>query len=81
MRTRGLLRSREQFVHRPDDDTLHWVIGDVVPPELLAALETEDESLMRERERLWYVACIGHRCFGFPGAADCSLCANPGDEP
>src|SRR5262249_31159133 len=24
-----LLRSREPFVHRTDDDTLHWVIGDV----------------------------------------------------
>ena len=33
------------------------MIGDVVPPELLAALETDDESFMRERERLWYVAC------------------------
>jgi CRISPR-associated exonuclease Cas4 len=56
-----LLRSREPFVHRANDDTLHWVIGDVVPPELLAALETEDESLMRERERLWYVACTRAR--------------------
>jgi ATP-dependent exoDNAse (exonuclease V) beta subunit len=37
------------------------VIGDVVPPELHAALETDDESLMRERERLWYVACTRAR--------------------
>jgi CRISPR-associated exonuclease Cas4 len=59
--TATLLRSRESFVHRVDNDTLHWVIGDVVPPELLAALETEDESLMRERERLWYVACTRAR--------------------
>ena len=35
---------------------LHWLIGDVVPPELLRALETNDESLMREREGLCYVA-------------------------
>ncbi len=56
-----LLRAREPFVHRADDDTLHWVIGDVVPPELLAALETDGESLMRERERLWYVACTRAR--------------------
>ena len=56
-----LMRSREPFVHRPDDNTLHWVIGDVVPPELLAALETDEESLMRERERLWYVACTRAR--------------------
>jgi ATP-dependent exoDNAse (exonuclease V) beta subunit len=59
--TATMLRSRERFVHRPDDDTLHWVIGDVVPPELHAALETDDESLMRERERLWYVACTRAR--------------------
>ena len=59
--TATLLRSREQFVHRADDDTLHWVIGDVVPPELLAAIETDNESLMRERERLWYVACTRAR--------------------
>ncbi len=59
--TATLLRSREPFVHRSDDDTLHWVIGDVVPPELLAALETDDESFMRERERLWYVACTRAR--------------------
>ena len=59
--TATMLRSRERFVHRADDDTLHWVIGDVVPPELHAALETDDESLMRERERLWYVACTRAR--------------------
>jgi CRISPR-associated exonuclease Cas4 len=59
--TATLLRSREPFVYRADDDTLHWVIGDVVPPELRAALETDDESLMRERERLWYVACTRAR--------------------
>jgi ATP-dependent exoDNAse (exonuclease V) beta subunit len=56
-----LLRSREPFVHRADDDSLHWVIGDVVPPEFLAALETDSESLVRERERLWYVACTRAR--------------------
>src|SRR5439155_24370447 len=55
--TATLLRSREPFVHRADDNTLHWVIGDVVPPDLLLALASDDESLARERERLWYVAC------------------------
>jgi CRISPR-associated exonuclease Cas4 len=59
--TATLLRSRAPFVHRADDDTLHWVIGDVAPPELHAALETDDESRMRERERLWYVACTRAR--------------------
>jgi ATP-dependent exoDNAse (exonuclease V) beta subunit len=51
------LRRRDQFVYRHSDDTLHWVLGDVVPPELATALETEEEALARERERLWYVAC------------------------
>jgi ATP-dependent exoDNAse (exonuclease V) beta subunit len=59
--TATLLRSREPFVRRTNDDTLHWVIGDVIPPELRAALDTDDESLMRERERLWYVACTRAR--------------------
>ncbi len=55
------LRSRGPFVHRAADETLHWVIGDVVPPELLRAMESEEESLTRERERLWYVACTRAR--------------------
>ena len=59
--TATLLRSRDPFVHRATDNTLHWMIGDVVPPDLLYALETDDESLMRERERLWYVACTRAR--------------------
>ncbi len=59
--TGTLLRSREPFVYRAADETLHWVIGDVVPPDLLLALESEEDSLTRERERLWYVACTRAR--------------------
>jgi ATP-dependent exoDNAse (exonuclease V) beta subunit len=59
--TGTLLRSREPFVYRAADEALHWVIGDVVPPDLLPALESEDDSLARERERLWYVACTRAR--------------------
>jgi ATP-dependent exoDNAse (exonuclease V) beta subunit len=59
--TGTLLRSREPFVYRAADETLHWLIGDVVPPDLLRALESEDDSLARERERLWYVACTRAR--------------------
>jgi CRISPR-associated exonuclease Cas4 len=59
--TATLLRSREPFVHRALDNTLHWVIGDVVPPDLLPALALDDQSLARERERLWYVACTRAR--------------------
>jgi ATP-dependent exoDNAse (exonuclease V) beta subunit len=49
-------RPRGEFVHRPSDDTLHWVLGDVVPPALHAALEQDEEAAERERERLFYVA-------------------------
>lgn len=56
-----LLRSREPFVYRAADETIHWVIGDVVPPDLRCALESDDDSLARERERLWYVACTRAR--------------------
>jgi CRISPR-associated exonuclease Cas4 len=59
--TGTLLRTREPFVYRTADETLHWLIGDVVPPDLLRALKSEDESLTRERERLWYVACTRAR--------------------
>ena len=56
-----LLRGREPLVHRAADETLHWLIGDVVPPDLAAALDAEEHSLARERERLWYVACTRAR--------------------
>jgi hypothetical protein len=48
-------------VHREADDTLHWMIGDVAPPELQLALDADDECLARERERIWYVACTRAR--------------------
>jgi CRISPR-associated exonuclease Cas4 len=59
--TGTLLRSRERFVYRATDETLHWLIGEVIPPALLGALQSEDDSLARERERLWYVACTRAR--------------------
>jgi CRISPR-associated exonuclease Cas4 len=49
-------RSREKFIHRPADNTLHWVLGNVVPPDLHEALASDEESASRERERLLYVA-------------------------
>jgi ATP-dependent exoDNAse (exonuclease V) beta subunit len=49
-------RPREKFIHRPADNTLHWVLGNVVPPDLHDALTIDDESAARERERLLYVA-------------------------
>jgi CRISPR-associated exonuclease Cas4 len=55
------LRSRNQFVHRPADDTFHWLLGDVVPPGLKVALDADAANAQRERERLWYVACTRAR--------------------
>lgn len=51
-----LLRGPEQFVHRQSDDTLHWILGGLVPPDLADAQAEEALSCARERERLWYVA-------------------------
>ena len=50
-------RPPEQFVHRRDDDTLHWVLGDVVPPNLAEAMSAEMQLGSEERLRLLYVAC------------------------
>jgi ATP-dependent exoDNAse (exonuclease V) beta subunit len=48
---------RERFVHRPFDNSVHWMLGDVAAPDLAAAVQADAESLARERARLWYVAC------------------------
>ena len=55
------LRQRESFVHRTTDNTVHWIIEDVVSPELEEALAWDGESASRERERLMYVACTRAR--------------------
>ncbi|MFM9848925.1 MAG: UvrD-helicase domain-containing protein [Hyphomicrobiaceae bacterium] len=55
------VRSREQFIHRASDDTMHWLLGEVVPPSFRAALRTDEDAYARERERLWYVACTRAR--------------------
>jgi CRISPR-associated exonuclease Cas4 len=54
-------RPPEPFVHRPSDDTLYWLIGEVVPPQLREAMIADSESLAREHERLLYVACTRAR--------------------
>jgi CRISPR-associated exonuclease Cas4 len=51
------MRPLEQFVHRRSDDTIHWVLDDVVPPELADAIGTEAQEASEERLRLLYVAC------------------------
>ena len=50
-----------QFIHRRSDDTLHWVLGGVMPPELSAARDEEKREQMLERQRMWYVACTRAR--------------------
>jgi ATP-dependent exoDNAse (exonuclease V) beta subunit len=50
-----------QFIHRRSDDTLHWVLGGVMPPELLAARDEEKREQTLERQRMWYVACTRAR--------------------
>lgn len=48
--------SRAEFVYRPIDDTLHWLVGDVVPPDLQGAIQSDEDASARERARLLYVA-------------------------
>lgn len=50
-------RPPEQFVHRRSDDTLHWVLGDIVSPSLAEAMAAESEQESQQRLRLLYVAC------------------------
>ncbi|WP_316192526.1 MULTISPECIES: UvrD-helicase domain-containing protein [unclassified Bradyrhizobium] len=50
-------RPPEQFVHRRSDDTLHWMLGDVVPPALADAMTSQAQEEAEERLRLLYVAC------------------------
>lgn len=59
--TATLLRSPSQFVHRQSDNTLHWVLGGVAPPDLAEARAEEGLSETLERERMWYVACTRAR--------------------
>jgi CRISPR-associated exonuclease Cas4 len=53
----SVFRRREPFIYRRRDDTLHWVLGDVVPPALADAIGQDDKEMAEERERLLYVAC------------------------
>jgi ATP-dependent exoDNAse (exonuclease V) beta subunit len=55
------LRSPGPFVHRQSDNTLHWLLEGVAPPDLDAARDEEGASEARQRERLLYVACTRAR--------------------
>lgn len=50
------LRSPGRFVHRRDDNTLHWLIGGVTAPGLRLARQEEERQDYLEKERMWYVA-------------------------
>lgn len=50
-------RRAETFVYRRSDESLHWALGQVTPPSLGDALQTEDEEKRNENLRLLYVAC------------------------
>ena len=51
----------DQFLHRPSDNSLHWMLGGVAPPELAAARAVESLEDAHQRERIWYVACTRAR--------------------
>lgn len=55
--TVGQVVSRNEFVHRVADNTIHWLLRDVEPPELAVALEEDARLSDSERSRVWYVAC------------------------
>ena len=55
------LRRFDQFVFRQSDNSLHWMLGGVAPPDLTQARAKEAEEEARQRERIWYVACTRAR--------------------
>ncbi|MCL2713936.1 MAG: UvrD-helicase domain-containing protein [Alphaproteobacteria bacterium] len=50
-------RRAETFVYRRSDDSLHWVLGDVVPPALGEDRMAAQAEKREENLRLLYVAC------------------------
>jgi CRISPR-associated exonuclease Cas4 len=50
-------RRAETFVYRRSDESLHWALGQIIPPNLGDALLTEETERRAENLRLLYVAC------------------------
>jgi CRISPR-associated exonuclease Cas4 len=46
-----------QFFHRRSDDTMHWCLGEIVPPSLDGVIEDDSREESEQRLRLLYVAC------------------------
>jgi ATP-dependent exoDNAse (exonuclease V) beta subunit len=56
-----VFKPQDQFVYRQSNDTIHWIVGGIEPPELAAARKEEEFREARQRERLWYVAATRAR--------------------
>jgi CRISPR-associated exonuclease Cas4 len=50
-------RRAEKFVYRRSDESLHWALGQIIPPSLGDALQSEEIEKRNENLRLLYVAC------------------------
>jgi CRISPR-associated exonuclease Cas4 len=50
-------RRAEKFVYRRSDESLHWALGQIIPPSLGDALQAEEVEKRNENLRLLYVAC------------------------
>ncbi len=50
------LFSKDQFLYRRQDDSVHFAVLDFASPDYDAVKQAETDELRRERVRLWYVA-------------------------
>jgi CRISPR-associated exonuclease Cas4 len=50
-------RRAEKFVYRRSDESLHWALGQIIPPSLGDALQADEVEKRNENLRLLYVAC------------------------
>ena len=50
------LYSKDQFLYRRQDDSVHFEVLDFASPDYAAVKQAEADELRRERVRLWYVA-------------------------
>lgn len=50
------LMSEKRFLYRASNDTVHWIVGGVTPPELELARAEQERLLQLERKRMFYVA-------------------------
>lgn len=53
----NMSRRTDDFFFRPEDNSVHWTLGDVSSSSLDAAVARARTEIVKERERLLYVAC------------------------